>query len=73
MNLHDAGHGIPIIRLVSVQCDLCAEVMTLPQHCVEQGEIVGLLTCSQCIEDELNARANAPRSEVGMVGSGGSR
>jgi hypothetical protein len=40
----------------NVCCDLCGEPMALPTHCEEQGQILGLLTCSRCVEDELTAR-----------------
>lgn len=40
----------------SVSCDLCGYGMPLPQHCIEQGAVLGLLVCSACIEDELHAR-----------------
>jgi hypothetical protein len=33
--------------------------MALPQHCIEQGEILGLLVCSQCIEDQLQSEIAA--------------
>lgn len=36
-------------------CDLCQWPMTLPEHCREQGEILGLLVCAQCVEDQLEA------------------
>jgi hypothetical protein len=40
----------------SVTCDLCLSVMAIPDHCREAGEIRGLLVCSACIEDALEAR-----------------
>jgi hypothetical protein len=54
----------------SVQCDLCESPFTLPAEIAAQGVIYGLLVCTQCIEDELCARADEPRSEVGLVGGG---
>jgi hypothetical protein len=39
-----------------VACDLCTSPMNVPRHCEAQGAILGLLVCSQCVEDELNAR-----------------
>lgn len=50
-----ANHAPPPIP-ASVQCDLCEAPMALPPHVIAQGRIFGLLTCSQCIEDELTAR-----------------
>jgi hypothetical protein len=41
-----------------VQCDLCLSVMAIPDHCREAGEIRGLLVCSQCAEDALEAAVN---------------
>lgn len=38
------------------QCDLCEAPMTIPTHCTQQGAVLGLLVCTQCIEDELEAR-----------------
>jgi hypothetical protein len=34
----------------------------------KDGAILGLIVCSQCVEDNL-ASANAPRCEVGLVGA----
>jgi hypothetical protein len=39
-------------------CDLCSWPMQIPDHCREQGAILGLLVCSQCVEDEVCARAS---------------
>lgn len=55
MNLRDAGQGIPNIAPATVQCDLCSWPMALPTHCKEQGAILGLLVCTACIEDQLEA------------------
>ena len=55
----------------AVCCDLCAWPMSLPEICVEQGEILGLLVCSQCIEDHLDATTDNARAEVGLVGGRG--
>jgi hypothetical protein len=30
--------------------------MAIPDHCIREGRIVGLLTCSACVEDALAAR-----------------
>jgi hypothetical protein len=52
-----------------VQCDLCDRAMAmdhLVQH--EDGTWRGLLVCTQCIEDEADARADTARVEVGLVG-----
>jgi hypothetical protein len=55
--LSDIGLGLPNLPPPhQVCCDLCEGVMTVPSHCAEQGQIIGLLTCSQCIEDELQSR-----------------
>jgi hypothetical protein len=54
-----------------VQCDLCDRAMTtdhLVQH--EDGTWRGLLVCTQCIEDEADARADTARVEMGLVGGG---
>lgn len=40
----------------SVNCDLCGWNMPLPDHCREQGAVLGLLVCTACIEDQLEAR-----------------
>jgi formylmethanofuran dehydrogenase subunit E len=42
---------------VSVPCDLCGAAFTLPPELVKQGVIHGLLVCTACVEDELQARA----------------
>lgn len=39
-----------------VICDYCQWPMALPQHCADQGEVIGLLVCTACVEDELQAR-----------------
>jgi hypothetical protein len=41
-----------------VQCDLCDWPMPTPDHCVEIGEILGMLVCSQCAEDTLEGAVN---------------
>lgn len=38
-----------------VNCDLCEAPMPVPDHCIHSGHIVGLLVCTQCIEDQLEA------------------
>lgn len=57
MNLRDAGQGIPNIAAATVPCDLCGWPMAIPEVRNGYGEIPGLLTCSQCVEDELASRA----------------
>jgi hypothetical protein len=37
-------------------CDLCSWPMLLPDHLVGQKTIWGLLVCTQCIEDHLEAQ-----------------
>lgn len=39
----------------TVPCDLCEWPMALPEHCVERGEILGLLVCTLCVEDQLQS------------------
>jgi hypothetical protein len=51
-----------------VNCDLCEGAFILPAEIAAQGVIHGLLVCAQCVEDNLNARADEPRCEVGLVG-----
>jgi hypothetical protein len=53
-----------------VNCDLCGGAFILPAEIAAQGVIYGLLVCTQCIEDNLNASADEPRCEVGMVAGG---
>jgi len=50
-------------------CDLCDWPMTLPDHCREQGTILGLLVCTQCTEDALDARALNEGSHLELVGA----
>lgn len=40
----------------TVPCDDCEWPMPIPQHCLERGEIVGLLICSECVEAALATR-----------------
>jgi hypothetical protein len=54
----------------SVPCDLCGWHMPVPDVC-RDGLILGLLVCSQCTEDAIDARAFEPRAEVGLVGGRG--
>jgi hypothetical protein len=56
-----------------VSCDLCEAPMQLPPGAVRNGQIIGLIVCTQCTEDALDARAFEPRAEVGLVGTGGCR
>jgi hypothetical protein len=37
-------------------CDLCDWPMALPEPAASTGKILGLLTCSLCIEDALAIR-----------------
>lgn len=39
----------------SVNCDLCGFNMPLPTICQERGEVLGLLVCTACTEDQLEA------------------
>ena len=41
--------------LAQVSCDECGWPMPVPEHCIQQGQILGLLTCSLCTEDHLEA------------------
>lgn len=57
----DRQSFLPVARAIlapvpSLNCDYCEWPMVVPQHCVEQGEIRGLLKCPACIEDDLAAR-----------------
>lgn len=56
-----------------VTCDLCESPMQLPPGAVRNGQIIGLLVCTQCTEDSLDARAFNARSEVGLARSCGGR
>lgn len=38
-----------------VSCDLCGWPMPIPTICRESGEILGLLVCTACVEDQLEA------------------
>lgn len=53
-----------------VQCDLCGYAMPLPDNCAEQGEVVGLLVCTQCAEDNLASAVN-PGATLELVGGCG--
>jgi hypothetical protein len=46
--------------------------MAIPRHCVEAGEIAGLLVCTQCTEDSLAATVNTGGT-LELVGTGGRR
>lgn len=39
----------------TVPCDICESPFRLPPEIVAQGEILGLLVCSRCIEDALQS------------------
>lgn len=43
---------------MTVPCDLCERPMAVPDHCVREGVILGLLVCAQCTEDSLEATVN---------------
>lgn len=49
-------------------CDLCGE---RNPHDPDIEVITGLWICTDCVEGLLDASANDPRAEVGMVGSCG--
>jgi hypothetical protein len=48
--------GVRSGAAATVTCDLCGWPMAIPTHCIESGEIAGLLTCSECVEDALATR-----------------
>lgn len=58
---------------VQGQCDLCEAPMAIPAQSVRAGRIIGLLVCTQCVEDNLSASTFNARSEVGLARSGGGR
>lgn len=65
-----SGHpGAVATSGAQVCCDLCGYAMPLPEPCITAGEILGLLVCTQCVEDNLET-AFEPRAEVGLVGTG---
>lgn len=39
-----------------VNCDLCEAPMQLPPGAIRHGKIIGLLVCTQCVEDTLATR-----------------
>lgn len=49
------GQHDPARHPPSVSCDLCGFNMPLPTICQERGEVLGLLLCTLCIEDQLEA------------------
>jgi hypothetical protein len=52
-------------------CNRCDELRDADDGCDEVGgELVCVECAEECIEDNLNARTNEPRCEVGMVGGG---
>lgn len=51
-----AARGVSHPHPPMTQCDLCGWPMPVPQHSLRQGQIIGLLTCSECIEDALATR-----------------
>lgn len=55
-------------RFVPVVCDLCEAPFELPASMIHDGQVFGLLVCSQCAEDELMARSEATAS-AGLCGS----
>lgn len=55
-DLTQAASGVMHPQLPLAQCDACEGPMLVPRECVEAGKIIGLLICTQCIEDELEAR-----------------
>jgi hypothetical protein len=48
-----------------LECDLCGEPMRADPAVLEA---TGLNICPHCLEDALDASADEPRTEVGMVG-----
>lgn len=57
--LPELPSGSPQALTPGVSCDLCQAAMFVPAICIEQGRIDGLLVCSLCIEDQLEAQAYA--------------
>ena len=55
-NLPQRSGGVREPNPPMVNCDLCEWPMAVPPHCIESGEIVGLLVCTACIETELEAQ-----------------
>lgn len=49
-------------------CDLCQWPMALPDHLEGQTVIHGLLVCTQCIEDNLDAQALNTGPHLELVG-----
>lgn len=58
---------------VPVVCDLCEAPFLLAPALVRSGQVAGLLVCTLCTEDNLDASTFNARSEVGMARSGGVR
>jgi hypothetical protein len=53
----------------ALTCDLCGWPMQAHEIArAPDGAILGLIVCAQCVEDNLNARTDTARSEVGLVG-----
>lgn len=50
------GRGALPALAPTVQCDLCDAPMAYPAHLLGKPLILGLLTCSQCVEDNLATR-----------------
>lgn len=58
---------------MSERCDLCGRSMRPDEFSRGAHEATGLNICPDCLEDTLDASANQPRCEVGLVGSSGQR
>lgn len=58
-SLPELPGGSPQALTPQVCCDLCEGVMSIPPGAIQRGRIVGLLVCTQCIEDQLEAQAYA--------------
>jgi hypothetical protein len=71
-NARETSAATPQVALPpAVTCDLCEAPMTLPAVCAAAEEIRGLLVCTQCIEDELDARAFNAGPNLELVGGRG--
>lgn len=48
-------------------CALCGAIAGIDP---DASDVAGLWICNECIEATLDATANEPRAEVGLVGGG---
>jgi hypothetical protein len=62
-----SGQPVPVV------CDICEAPFLLAPRFAGDRWIFGLIVCTQCTEDNLDASTFEPRAEVGLVGSGGCR